>query len=248
MPVRISVCVATYNGKQYLCEQLDSILSQLSDEDEVIVVDDFSTDGTYELLAAWYGTRVKLFRNEQNLGVNSTFENAIRLARGRYIFLSDQDDVWTAGRVETMLHALSQKKFVSSNFELMDKHGSIFYSGKYRPLREKDSCSYLGNLVGIFLGQRNYYGCAMAFHRELVSVILPIPKYVESHDLWIAIAANLLHSVSHLEDKTLMRRIHGDNVSVITRPVFRKFWARVVFVRSIIDLGLRLNSTKKVSN
>jgi hypothetical protein len=90
--------------------------------------------------------------------------------------------------------------------------------------------------MGVFLGQRNYFGCAMAFRKELKNIILPIPAFVESHDLWIALAGNLLHSNLHLEDLTITRRFHGRNVSKNDRPFLKKLRSRWLFLKSLIVL------------
>jgi len=239
MNVRVSVCMATYNGEKFISEQMNSILEQIGEQDEVIVVDDASTDCTYDLLLSIEDQRIKLFKNENNTGVNRTFERAILLAKGDYIFLSDQDDIWIEGRLTDMLSRLSSRSFVSSNFGFIDEYGNNLEFDEYKPLLEVDSNKFFLNIVGIFTGKRNYYGCAMAFDRSLVCLICPIPEYVESHDLWLAMAANLRGSVCHLEKKTLMRRIHGQNVSVISRPFWHKVRARFSFLRAISELKIR---------
>jgi glycosyltransferase involved in cell wall biosynthesis len=91
----ISLAMPTYNGERFLREQLDSIYNQTIVPDEVIVVDDCSTDGTISILEEYkkkYG--LKYWVNEKNLGYNKNFEKAISLCTGDYIALSDQDDVW----------------------------------------------------------------------------------------------------------------------------------------------------------
>ena len=88
----ISVCMATYNGEKYLREQVGSILTQLGENDELVVSDDGSTDSTIDILKSYNDPRIKIFINTGRHGVNSNFENALRHADGDYIFLSDQDD------------------------------------------------------------------------------------------------------------------------------------------------------------
>lgn len=60
----ISVCMATYNGERYIKEQIDSILCQLSEDDELIVSDDHSTDSTCVIIKSYNDNRIKLFMNE----------------------------------------------------------------------------------------------------------------------------------------------------------------------------------------
>jgi hypothetical protein len=79
----------------------------------------------------------------------------------------------------------------------------------------------------------------MAFKKDLKQLILPIPSYVESHDLWIAKAANLVKLNIHCDNITLSRRVHGNNASIIKRPLYKKLWARIIFTRSIFELVFR---------
>ena len=94
----ISVCMATYNGAQFIKEQIDSILCQLSTEDELIISDDGSTDETLSIINSYKDNRIKVFQHKAAEGsafikATRNFENAMSHAVGDYIFLSDQDDM-----------------------------------------------------------------------------------------------------------------------------------------------------------
>ena len=80
----------------------------------------------------------------------------------------------------------------------------------------------------------------MAFQKKLCEVVMPFPDYVESHDLWIAMAANMLKSNAHLEDIILKRRIHGKNASVLQRKLSEKLYSRWIFVKSYVTLFWRI--------
>lgn len=236
----ISVCMATYNGAKLLHDQLDSILSQISDNDEIIVVDDASTDNSVEILRSYRDERIKIYLNSKNMGVNKSFERAITLSEGKYIFLSDQDDVWCPGRMKIMREALdtSNVLLVSTLFSCIDGEGNTC-SVISPMLYSLDSNRYIRNILGIFLNRRSYYGCAMAFRCELKKIILPFPFYIESHDLWIAFTANICRSNLHLEYCSLLHRVHGKNASIIKRNIIRKINSRIIFLISIIHLYLR---------
>lgn len=239
--MQISVCIATYNGLPFLAEQMESILRELQEDCEVIIVDDQSTDGTWEYLAGLADARCVLQRNEQNLGVNKTFERAIRCARGGIVVLADQDDRWIPGRVAALSGPIRRGEalLVSSNSKYMDSSGSQIAGLKGR-LLARDSSRHVRNIVRIFTGTAPYYGCAMAFHRDLLKYLLPMPSYVESHDLWIAMAANMLRSNCHLEENTLVRRLHGANLSVVSRSLGRKMKSRWIFLRSMLEIFRRI--------
>ena len=102
----ISVCMATYNGEKYIELQLRSILPQLSEDDEVIVSDDASTDQTLDVVRRLNDNRIKIVHHETDHGYTRNFENALKYAKGDYIFLSDQDDEWLPEKVQVTLQAL----------------------------------------------------------------------------------------------------------------------------------------------
>ena len=149
----VSVCMATYNGEKYLSRQLHSILEQLNDDDEVIVVDDCSTDGTVETLKRLGDPRIAVHVNDRNRGEVFSFGRAMQLAKNDFVFLSDQDDVWTPGRVSLMQRRLveSGASVVSSNFEWItanDDPIDVAYSG----VAARDSRRHFKNIVEIFVG------------------------------------------------------------------------------------------------
>ena len=236
----VSVCMAAYNGSRFVEEQLSSILDQLGPHDEVIVVDDASTDTTADVVAAVADPRVRLVRAPQNRGYVRTFEAALREARGRYVFLSDQDDVWRPGRVDAMRAALDESLVVATNLSTLGADDAIvgpFGQPDWR-LHAADSSRPLRNVLGILAGNRPYYGCAMAVRSEALDLVLPFPSWLnESHDLWIALAGNLSRSMRHLEVRSLERRLHGGNQTP-NRPrgpltVLR---SRLMLLRAIAEL------------
>jgi glycosyltransferase involved in cell wall biosynthesis len=239
-PNSVSVCIATYNGARHLAEQLNSILPQMSVDDELVVVDDASKDGTVAYLLSLGDSRIRTYFNTENLGHVQSFAKSIGLARHPYILMADQDDVWLDGRLGAMRDALDAGfSLVSTNSEFMDGDGRMI-PPLHPDLVEKESSRFVSNIVRIFTGKAYYYGCAMGLRKELCQLVLPIPDYVESHDLWIAMAANAAGSNLHLERRTLCRRIHGRNASVVSRSLVHKLRSRTIFVLSLLHIGLRL--------
>ena len=94
---KISVCMATYNEAKYIREQLESILCQLSEDDEIIVSDDGSTDGTIDIIMSYHDNRVKVLHHISSPG--SSFVRMLYCMRMVIIFLADQDDVWHKNKV-----------------------------------------------------------------------------------------------------------------------------------------------------
>lgn len=92
---RVSVCVCTYNDAEHVGRSIDSILAQTHEDLEVVVVDDCSTDGTFEVVAGYDDPRLHISRNRVNLGNARNRSRAATLAAGQFIKYVDQDD-WIA--------------------------------------------------------------------------------------------------------------------------------------------------------
>ena len=220
MTTTVSVCMATYNGSAYLREQLDSILAELREGDEIVIIDDASPDGTVSVIESYDDPRIRLLRNEANLGYVRSFERALSIARGDVLLLSDQDDVWVPGRRDALVQAAGAKGIAASNLRLLGSEETLRSPLTGRPwlLRAADSTRPLRNELRILAGDIPYFGCAMAIRREALDLVLPFPEgLTESHDLWIATVANAARRMTHLEQPTLYRRVHEDNAST-SRP------------------------------
>ena len=117
----VSVCMATYNGEKFIKKQLVSILDELDQHDELVIVDDCSKDQTVQIIKSFNDNRIKLYINNINHREVFSFNKAISFSKNRYIFLSDQDDIWIKGRVLKMKKKLKNCHLVSSNFTWIDE-------------------------------------------------------------------------------------------------------------------------------
>jgi glycosyltransferase involved in cell wall biosynthesis len=99
---KISVVMCTYNGGNYLKEQIDSIIRQTYPIYELIIQDDCSSDETLSILMDYEKKYpfIRVFKNEKQKGINANFFSAMRRATGDYIALSDQDDIWRIDKIE----------------------------------------------------------------------------------------------------------------------------------------------------
>lgn len=229
--VRVSVCMATYNGEDYVAEQIASILDQLAVNDELIIVDDASKDATTDVVRSIDDPRINLLPSRENRGYVASFEKAIAASRGAYIMLSDQDDVWLPGRLDNLLKSLQTKAFAASNFTVFGGPANKLQKVQ---LREADSGRWIANLVTTWIGIRPYYGCTMAFRSDAKKLILPFPSFLtETHDQWIAIVANLNREMAHVEPATVARRLHEQNTTPKSRrPISVIVRARIMLLRA----------------
>ncbi|MDT2675569.1 glycosyltransferase [Enterococcus dongliensis] len=214
---RISVCMATYNGRHFIEEQLNSILPQLSEYDELIISDDHSTDGTWEFLLdlKTKDPRIKLFQNK-NQGVIANFANAIEQSTQPIIFLSDQDDVWQPDKIEKILPYFEnpQTQVVVSDLVIVDNDFAIL-EPSYQVMRHTQA-GFWHNLV-----KSSYIGAGMAFRATLKDVVLPIPATVPMHDMWIGLLADYNRGVVFIPDRLVYYRRHGLNASEIKTTASR---------------------------
>lgn len=201
-----SICIATYNGEKYIKEQLNSILSQINEDDEIIISDDGSQDKTLDVIQEITDSRIVIIKNDSRRhGIIGNFQNALKHANGEYIFLSDQDDVWCKEKYLTVLKNLGTKVLVHHDSFLTDEHlnkindsfYSIYHNGK----------GVLKNLI-----KSTYFGSHMAFHHSLLQYSIPFPPTEEiGHDLWLGLMAEVNHyTVKFIPDKLIYYRRHFD--------------------------------------
>jgi glycosyltransferase involved in cell wall biosynthesis len=206
--MKISIAMATYNGAEYIGEQLQSFVDQVRQPDEVVIVDDCSSDNTVQLIQAFaqrapFDIRVSV--NEENLGYAGNFNAALQGTKGDLVFLSDQDDVWFPDKIEYML-ILSQEK---PNY-------LIYMNDALLTGAELNSCNLtkFGQVKSTGLGDESFVmGCCCAIRRELLDFALPIPQGLKAHDNWLVeIAGGLL--AKRIDAKVLQYyRRHGGNES-----------------------------------
>jgi len=202
----ISVCIATYNGEKYIKEQLQSVLSQLSENDEVIISDDCSTDHTLEIIKDMEDYRIKIFEGKRFASPILNFENALFHSKGDYIFLCDQDDVWLPSKVKNTLPYLLEYDLVVSDCKIVDKDLNVIHFSFQEGL--SSGKGFWKNLI-----KNTYLGCCMAFRKEVLNYALPFPKGIAMHDIWIGLSVELNGHPFFLKESFLLYRRHGNNAS-----------------------------------
>jgi abequosyltransferase len=110
MPPRLSICIATYNRGAFIAESLDSLLGQISEAVEIVVVDGASPDNTSEVMASYVSSypQVKYFREQKNSGVDADFDKAVGYAKGEYCWLMTDDDLLEPGAIAAVLAATAE--------------------------------------------------------------------------------------------------------------------------------------------
>lgn len=212
-----SVCMAAYNGERFIKKQIDSILCQLSPDDEFIISDDGSTDRTLEIIASYNDKRIKLLHHKKNPKLAKVkhsrnfyyaaenFGNALKEAKGDYIFLSDQDDVWLPNKVEVCIEKLKEADLVMHNLsEFSDDINKGFVLYKVNPIPKL----WWKNLI-----KMNFWGCCMAFKKSVLDFAIPFPKNIIGHDYWISTIALKFFKVSYIPLPLILHRSYDGSVS-----------------------------------
>ncbi|MBA0192250.1 glycosyltransferase family 2 protein [Pectobacterium carotovorum] len=218
----ISIVLATYNGEKYIHEQLNSILN--SNEfsklvKEIVITDDGSTDNTQKILDKYIVdfNRIRCVKNsKEHKGVIGNFLNGINNCSGKYIMLSDQDDVWLPNKIkesyECIINVETDKRvptIVFSDLKIVDsslniKAESFFSFFKVNP----DESINIRKLVLNNIAP----GCTCIFNRELLKYSVPFPNNIIMHDWWLLLVASVVGRVSIIKKPLILYRQHESNV------------------------------------
>lgn len=227
--MKISVAMATYNGADYIIAQLDSIRNQSTKVDEVIISDDHSADGTYEVildyikkysLSGW-----KVIYDTVGKGLKDNFYSALKEVTGDIVFLADQDNLWLPKKVESI------KKIMESNYKIKCINNSFIYidaDGKQIQFQAPKGTSNNGLIMQPFskesingirlplvINKNIGPGLAMTVRREVIDVYLKTSRKAELHDYEINCIAAALDGLYYYDcvlDK--YRIFEGQSVSV----------------------------------
>lgn len=228
--MRLSVCMATFNGASFLEAQISSIIKQLNASDQLVIVDDGSTDNTLDIIRGFNDPRIELSINTVNLGAAPTFGRALNLAKGDVIFLSDQDDRWHDEKVATVV-----KMFETSDLDLL-VHDAVVMRDKQ--VLHASLFEVAGSSPGVIknIVSNTFTGCCMAFRRDLLRDVLPISSHIGIyHDAWIGVLAQYFGYKVAFESVPLIDFIrHGSNASTLRRrgivPIVLE---RIVFLAAL---------------
>jgi len=230
----ISIVLATYNGAQYLREQIDSILCQTIQDFELVVCDDGSTDNTVSLLSEYTqrDERIQVYVNNHNLGFKKNFETAISKSKGKYVALCDQDDIWLPDHLEILLEKMKDDTqvvcgkpvFVDENNKELPSEYDYLLMYCY-PKSNEDTARH------IFLGRSTYQGASMLIRRSFFDKALPIPEGAYYHDSWFAILACFMEGFVFVDKPTMRYRRFSDSVTFgdIRISAAKRFCASVLY-------------------
>ena len=218
----ISVVLAAYKGEKYIVEQVRSILSQLSEDDELVISDDYPQGETKAALEDILKNdpRVKYIHGKSQ-GLIKNFEYAINNSRGDFIFLSDQDDVWLEGKVKAVM-----SEFENGADVVM--HDAFITDGELNPTGERAfALNSAGKGIFKNILKNSYQGSCMAFRKEMKEYILPFPEKIPMHDQWIGLMGEKHGKVHLIDHPYILYRRHGENASGSGSSLMQKIRWRI---------------------
>jgi glycosyltransferase involved in cell wall biosynthesis len=231
--VRTSVAICTYHGAGYIAAQLQSIADQSCLPDEVVLVDDGSSDDTLAVVnrfAQSSSLPLEVHVNPRNLGVTRNFERAVQLCTGDVVFLCDQDDVWHSSKVEQMIRRFEANPeigLVFSNASLVDASLRSLGETLWQALRlEQDERSQLLSPHAFDLLLRRYLvtGATMAFRRSYLEALVPFSKHL-LHDAWITLILTAIGQIGMVDETLVDYRQHVSQ-QIGERDKMRSWWTQ----------------------
>ncbi|WP_121357017.1 glycosyltransferase family 2 protein [Flavisolibacter nicotianae] len=218
--MRVSIVLCTCNGAAYLQEQLDSFLLQTILPDELVVCDDMSTDNTMAILQEFQSRapfHVIIRQNPVRFGPRENFQQAVTMANGDIIFLSDQDDIWTERKIAAYLALFSTEPdalLVFSNGELMDENGQSLHGTLWDKWgfdeKTREAWQSNGTAFDHLLRNNNKVtGAAVAIRSTLREKAIPFcTQTAHWHDAWLALIAAGLNGLRFINGSFIQYRVH----------------------------------------
>ena len=177
----ISVAIATYNGQEFVKEQLLSILNQTMPVDEIVICDDNSRDNTVQIIKdiqkEYKNIDIRLIQNDNNLGYKLNFKKALSFCDADFIFLCDQDDIWKPNKVQMMIEIMQNHpeiKALASTYDLIDELGNEKQIDINRKYSNKNmyKCKVKDNaLVKVpferLVVENSFQGCALCVRQSI---------------------------------------------------------------------------------
>jgi glycosyltransferase involved in cell wall biosynthesis len=214
----LAVVLATYNGQRFLRQQIDSLAAQTRTPDEVVIVDDCSSDDTVALIERFkvdHGlTNWQVHRGDRNLGFIKNFHRGMALSRADVVLFCDQDDVWQPDKVEVVARSFETDPSLmalNTAFEVIDAQGVIAGDGREWEPHPAVVQPAVSRSLEACLAHNVSPGCTMGVRRQVVDLYLARSRCVMPHDWELNVLAALLGGLRFMDVPLVAYRIHGAN-------------------------------------
>lgn len=211
--------MATWNGAQFIGQQLDSLFRQTFQDFRLIVRDDGSSDSTLQIVEQYrcrYSDRVTVRTNLSRQGSCRTFSLLAEESAAPYVAFCDQDDVWredklaldyTAAKHVEAEHGVHTPVLVFSDLELIGEDSEILVPSMWKMKHVNPHRASLGTM----LVQNLVSGCTVLGNHSLLVTGMPIPHGAIMHDFWLGLVAAAFGILHPLNETTVRYRQHQNN-------------------------------------
>lgn len=217
---KVGIVLASFNGKDYIKEQIESILNNTYQNWNLYIYDDGSTDGSIELVKSYvkqYKGKIQLIINEENKGVKRNFLEGMVCCDHSYVMFCDQDDIWYTDKIELTL----RRMYEGEKREGKGVPRVVFTDAKVvsQSKKELSSSFHKSNHLNTkkldlphLLMENKMMGCTSMVNRALVNKMAFLPEYCKMHDWWIILIGCAFGAVEYIDKPTMLYRQHTGNV------------------------------------
>jgi len=211
----ICILMATFNGRKFVKEQIESIQGQNFENWELYINDDGSDDGTVEIIQnkCQKDDRIHLLNlRDGRTGQLHNFGKLMKFLKDNrkkfsHIMFSDQDDIWYKSKISSTLEFMKENEVRNSAAMVYTNYEENNYFGDVQ-VRYKSSFSQASLLV-----QNWIMGCTLMINDTLLSMALDIPDEADNHDNWLMLVGLTYGHIYYLDRVTMLHRLHDNNVT-----------------------------------
>lgn len=229
----ISVIVTTYNGSEFIIEQLSSIKNQTRVPDEVIISDDGSTDDTLDLVSNYIRdnnlSNWVVRQNKQNKGWRRNFIETAQEAKGDFIFFSDQDDVWMTDKIEIMSGIMQENEQINvlagGYIKFVDVCPEYEKNNNFKIRKVQSKQKVL---------KTSYPGCVYCVRKEYFMDVTRNWNGLFSHDAICWASAKMLGGLYLLDRPVIFWRRHANSTYTRTGELLKTKTERIRYIETQI--------------
>ena len=229
---KVSVLIAVHNAENFIKHTIDAVLNQTFADFELILVDDASSDASWNLIKSYTDDRILAKKNNTNLGISKTRNNLLDLAKGEYIAILDHDDICMPNRLEEQVNFLDKNKefdMIGSWFELFCPKNAPWWRRFFtnlgwvwcHPLRPSIEDAWKGNVLmhpTIMFRNKRLKDCHIRYRDEY--------SPAEDYDLVFQAIENGL-KLANIPKILLKYSLHGSNISIKAKKTMKQADAKV---------------------
>lgn len=216
----VDILLASFNGENFIAEQIETILHQSYPNIRLIIGDDESFDGTEAIIRKYaekYPDKILPVFFEENVGVSQNFSRLADYADAPYVMFADQDDLWFPKKVEICLQKMQEAEtqygdetpiLVHTDAIVIDNQKNVLAKSFRKYSKMQPGRTRLAHV----LMQNVALGCTIMMNRSLVNLSFPIPSEADMHDYWIGLVTAAFGKFVYVDKPTLYYRQHGNNI------------------------------------